>query len=266
MDFELLFEAENTTLQSPMTAFGDADASGGTYVANTETGRAEVQFTLDVPATSTYYLWARLYKESQSARNIVVGIDGFRDEVTPSVTGQYEWVRIEAGDGTGNFALALSGGRQRMRIVLPDAETRIDAFFITGDANQQPPGVSVRPAVTATPTRTPTVAAADTATPRPSDTATAVPTPVPTARSIAPVATIAPAAAPQATAVPTRAPVVPTATPIPSGGACSAVAGNISALTAVANSLLLFGPLGMVFGARQWRRRKRRLGSGEIVD
>ncbi len=98
-----------------------------------------------------------------------------------------------------------------------------------------------------TPTPTPTLTPTPTATLTPSPTPTPTATPSPTVTALPPTPAVE-AQTPTAT-------VEPTATPDPSGffGTCSAPSGEVPVRAAVANGLLLLGPLGLI-----WAYRRRR--------
>ena len=111
--------------------------------------------------------------------------------------------------------------------------------------------------IPATATPVPTSTPPPTATPPPTPTRvppTATPVP-PTATPVPPTATPIP---PTATPIPpTRVPAEPTPTPEPAGGGCGSASGRVSALTGLANILLLGAPLALIAGIRRRRGGKR---------
>ena len=123
---------------------------------------------------------------------------------------------------------------------------------------------------TNTPTPTPVPQPPDTPTPvPPPPTATATPPPTPTATlrpTRTPIPTLAPTNTPEAAAPPARevVTVVVTVTPVPTdvptpeadGGLCT-FAGSVPLSAGVGSLLMLFAPVGLLYGARQVRRNRR---------
>ena len=135
----------------------------------------------------------------------------------------------------------------------------------TPEAEPEP---TVAPA-TDTPTPTPSPQPADTPVPpTPTATATPPPTPTPTATlrpTRTPIPTLAPTNTPAASAAPPSPEVIvvtatPAATesptPEPAGGTCSCT-GSAPLSSGIGSLLMLFAPVGLLYGARQVRRRRR---------
>lgn len=184
---EVVSEAEDMGLQTPMVDGASEEASACRFIFSSvrEEGLATLEFS--VPATGTYYIFARGWGADWQHNSFHWMLDGGEPiywEIEPP--GEWVWEKLAAPElGLGAHTLQFRGRE-------PGA--RLDRVEISSDASHTP---TVMPCaqVTATPTPTPT----PTRTPSPTPTATRTPT---------------------ATASPTVTPT-PTITPTPSPTPCS---------------------------------------------
>jgi len=137
-EVQILIEAEDTTLIGGMTIETDTNASGGAYITNPTGTKSEARHEVSIPSTGTYYIWARVYRSDPGAVRLVIGADGFRDDLSTSFTGAYEWLRMETSEGSGSFGLDLSEGRLRIALQLGQSGVRIDALYVTDDPQFTP--------------------------------------------------------------------------------------------------------------------------------
>ena len=155
---------------------------------------------------------------------------------------------VSQGDYAGKIVVESNGGDIDIPVTLEVQPLPTPTALPTATPEPTPeptstplPTPTSTPEPTATSTRVPP-------TPMPTTTPTAEPTPVPPTPTQVPEPTVTPFV-PQATAV-----IEPTPEP-ESSGACGAAIGHVSSLTAGANLLLLFSPIGMALGLRHRRRR-----------
>jgi hypothetical protein len=198
-------EAESGTRTSPMTTGADATASGGTYIMVTAgnnsqttmptTGRST--FSLSIPTTGTYKLWARV--------------------LTPTTSDDSYWIKMDSAAGvtwdlpeytawtwtawTSNFS--LTAGTHSLVFAYREDGAKIDRLLVTDDLAFTPSGMGGSVA-TPTPTLTPVP---PTPTPTPTNTPTATPVPA------TPTPTETPDPSWTPTPTPTNTPVPPTPTP-----------------------------------------------------
>jgi hypothetical protein len=127
----------------PMTVGTDADANGAQYVSvmsgtDSTNPVPEARTTVHVPpGGGTYYLWARLKGPSSTSDALYVGFDNTWNRVFPSSPGAYEWVRAESVPGQG---FTLTAGAHDIQVGHGEIGARLDAVYVTDDANDSPPG------------------------------------------------------------------------------------------------------------------------------
>jgi pectate lyase len=145
-----VIEAESFNLTAPMTVGVDADANAAQYISPTSGTDStvpvrEASTTVTAPTAGTYYLWARLKGSSIGADALYVGFDNSWDRVFPSTTGTYEWARVETADGSGVHGFSLSAGQHIIQVGHGEIGARLDALYVTDDANDTPAGPAAPP-------------------------------------------------------------------------------------------------------------------------
>ena len=195
------------------------------------------------------------------------GVDDFWDFGTP---GDYPAIKVDIdGDGVSTWHELNTQGRP---LPAPTLVPESTATLTPTPAPTATPRVELTSAVTLTPTPTvastnsPTLAATDSPTPP----SVRIPDPTPAmASTVVPTGTSTLVPSEVATPIVQSVMVVVTATPAPSpltspilpgesdGGTCGLSVASEPVGTAVANLFLLVAPVGMVWGLK-WRRRRRR--------
>ena len=214
-----LGEAESGTVLPPMGTATDSGASSCYYVQQTSgSPTGAVEFTLNLPATDNYYLWARAMGTSWNNNSFFVSIDNgtpfhyeiaqFGDQWT------WGWEPVHA-EGQVVLPFLLNAGQHTIRFATRELLARLDTVLLVNRSGYVPSQVtpcgatpSSTPTATATPSQTPSPTPTRTATPTASRTPTITPT-----RTTTTTATTTPSRTPTATA--TAAPtatVTPTAT------------------------------------------------------
>ena len=137
------YEAEVMDLTFPMTLGTDTNAWGGEYISPSSGNasrsplpEATLEFT--APETGTYYLWIRMMGPDSSSDALYVGIDDIWDRVYPSVTGTYEWVRVETSHKSEDYGFNLTAGNHTFRIGHGEINARADVLFLTNAPNEIP--------------------------------------------------------------------------------------------------------------------------------
>ncbi len=154
-----LYEAESFTLSSPMVVGTDDQALNGKYISansgsNTSTPAPEATLSISVPATNTYYIWARVLGPTSGSDASYIGIDSMWDRVFPDGVGAYEWIKVETTNGSGSNAFSLTQGAHTLKIGHGEILARVDAIYVSTNSNPALP----TPTVTSPPpTPAPTV-------------------------------------------------------------------------------------------------------------
>ncbi|MDR0406238.1 MAG: DUF4962 domain-containing protein [Clostridiales bacterium] len=151
-DFWLKIEAESVPLSGRVTTFDDPSASGGQYIyapsgspLNTASGELNARYTFSVPKTDAYSVWIRLNAVNQGSDSFFLKEDesevGF-ELISLPVTNGWEWVNLKAP--------VLTAGEHTFSFKYREANCRIDAWMISGEADIIPMGIagtqsSIRP-------------------------------------------------------------------------------------------------------------------------
>lgn len=145
----LLIEAESLNRVAPMTVASEATALGGQYLTPTSassTTAPEAWMTLDLAANTPYYLWARITGPGPANDALYVGIDSFA-RVFPQQgpAGTYEWVKVPTVDGGTLFGFTFnSAGARSLQVRTGEAGAKLDALYLTTDANEVPKSAPMR--------------------------------------------------------------------------------------------------------------------------
>jgi pectate lyase len=148
-----MIEAESFNLQTKpptMSVNADPSASGGQYLTTTDaqdtmTPAREAWTTFNVPSGGgTYYLWARIMGPTINSDALYVGFDNTFVRIFPSGTGAYEWVRVEATQGSVT-GFTLDAGAHAVQAAHGEVGARLDAVYLTDSATDTPPSVNPPP-------------------------------------------------------------------------------------------------------------------------
>jgi hypothetical protein len=147
---DLLIEAEDGDISSPLRVGEDSSASGGAYISatsgsNTESPEREASYEFSVSEDGAYYLWARLYGPDEDSDAIYIGLDGSWNRVYPDTTGQYVWVRVATSRNSDEYGFSLSSGAHEIQVGHAELYTRLDALVVTDDPDFQPGGTPNEP-------------------------------------------------------------------------------------------------------------------------
>jgi hypothetical protein len=129
------FEAEPGVLVAPVRAVtGGAGAFDGGYLdtpAGTPTGSASAPagtatFGVNIPNAGSWHLWVRMYGPTSASDSWYESVNGAtRQQITPTLTGQWQWVAGRTYTLTAGLATVELGGR--------DAQARVDRVLLTDD-------------------------------------------------------------------------------------------------------------------------------------
>lgn len=168
--FERQFwEAESGVVTPPMQVENTADACGGRNVRAVVPQEGRVDFTLEIDTNDDYYLWARVLGLDWHHNSFWVNLDGgdpFQFEIRPP-DGQWHWVRVYP-EHDRREPFFLTEGTHRLRFAGREAESRVDALYLTNQPGQHPSDVA--------PCHPPPI---PTPTPPPPPTPTPIPMPTP---------------------------------------------------------------------------------------
>jgi hypothetical protein len=148
--FSQLIEAESMSLLSPAIVIdNDINAFNNQYISiisgiNSTSPQTEASYTISVPRTDNYYLWARIMGPSTSQDAVYIGIDTTWDRVFPSTTNVYEWVKADNGT-TDNYAFYLTKGTHTIKAAHGELFARLDALYLTNNTTGTPPTATNQP-------------------------------------------------------------------------------------------------------------------------
>ena len=139
----VLVQAEAMGRASGITVGADPRALGGGYISPTAGTSStapvrEASLTVGVPASGTYYLWARMYAPSTAADALYFGIDASWDRAFTSTTGTYQWVRIETANGSRVYGFQLGAGWHTIQVGRGERDARLDAVYLTDSPTDVP--------------------------------------------------------------------------------------------------------------------------------
>ena len=136
----LRFETESGSLVAPVRSVsGAAGSFGEGYIdtpSGTPTGSASspsgtASFGVNVPTAGSWRLWVRMYGPTAANDAWYESINGAaRQQVVPSVAGQWQWVSGRSYTLSAGLATLELGGR--------DAQARIDRVLLTDDPSFTP--------------------------------------------------------------------------------------------------------------------------------
>ncbi len=142
----LFLEAESGSRVSPMVVGTDANASGGQYVYSGTDEQGTVSFLLNIPQADDYYIWCRVLSEFNYTDSVYVSMDGANEDIYETALGtlspSWQWTRLN-GETLGNpRVFALSAGNHTLSFRSREADTLLDALYITSDSAFVPAGTS----------------------------------------------------------------------------------------------------------------------------
>jgi len=138
---DILIEAEDGIINTPMQIENDTKASSGKYITvPSGTGiakipHAEAIYTLDIRKEGDYCIWILINGLTANNDALYVGVNGSFDRVFPDSWGNYLWVRVETVNNSGNYIHHLNKGINHIAIGHREELARADRILITSDPN-----------------------------------------------------------------------------------------------------------------------------------
>jgi hypothetical protein len=141
-------EAEAGVVVAPMAIAGDANASGGQYVATQTDSAGSVSFAVTVPATGSYYVWAKILSLDAGSDSFYVSLDGGPTDVYDTAeklwSSSWQWTRVNGRGSTGQplslnpRIFTTTAGTHTLTFGGRDPNTRLDQILVTNDATFVP--------------------------------------------------------------------------------------------------------------------------------
>ena len=150
-------EAENGVIEPPMRVEQDPAASGGKYVLSPSTSGA-VSFTVDIPYSGYYQIWARVRGAGYAHNSFFLSVDDgppSHYEFPPFTEGWvWGWHEVYA-DAINAPPFWLDAGERTLRFAAREADSRLDKVLLTDDPDFIPDPPPPAPLPTPTPSFTP---------------------------------------------------------------------------------------------------------------
>ncbi|PYJ81846.1 MAG: hypothetical protein DME22_20215 [Verrucomicrobia bacterium] len=157
----LKVEAGSATLVPPMTAFPDASASGGQFIATSDAGSGTATFTVDIPVSGVYLILCRVRSPDKPEASFVVSADDAALDILDASQGTWtdDW-RWTIVNWPGGFKVSDSNGSTNSQTVFPftvgqhritfwglEPDIGLDEILITNDRNS----IRIRPILSVPP-------------------------------------------------------------------------------------------------------------------
>ena len=147
-DANIVLEAENGELSSPMQAQNDTTASSGKYIwvpqgtgnVSSPSPRAgSAAYTFDVDESGTYQIWGRVFSATYGDDSFFVSVDG-QEYIrwNTQVDASWTWDMVQAHNSADPLMLELSAGTHTLSLVQREDGCKIDKLIITMDAGFTP--------------------------------------------------------------------------------------------------------------------------------
>jgi hypothetical protein len=141
----VVFSAESGVLVAPMKVYASSNAFGGQYIASPSNETGTATWTVNVPTSGQYVLWARVYAGSTSSNAAYLKMDsGTEDTFDIDAGSTWKWRRVN-GRGTSGVPMSvnpriftLSSGTHTIRLRSREAFTDFDRLILTNDFNYVP--------------------------------------------------------------------------------------------------------------------------------
>jgi len=152
------FEVEDGLI-SGMDVVASQDASGNQFIRTIHPWSSDnVHFSVDVPATDDYYIWARARGHSWRDNSFFTAVDSGEQihfEIVPVNETEWiwDWQRLYHDDGS--FPHRLGIGEHTIRFTSREADAQLDAVIVSNDPDYIPTGMAECPTTVPVPTATP---------------------------------------------------------------------------------------------------------------
>lgn len=146
----LRYEAEDASLTAPMAVRAENSAEMCNYISTpvgTNSGQGQATFTVNVPASGTYYIWGRTWGPSSTQNSFFVQVDNgprYTWDI-PGLTGwAWHYVTNRVGSTAQILSFNLSAGSHTITVTNREGGSRLDALELTRDPAHRPTDVGCR--------------------------------------------------------------------------------------------------------------------------
>ena len=151
----LLVEAESGSVSGPLARGVDSGASGGRYVYSTVDNSGSVNCRVNIPQADEYVVWCRVLSTDAGSDSFYVSVDGTTEDVYDTAINSWgsnwQWTLLN-GRTTGNpRRLSFSRGWHTLTFRSREADTRLDAVYVTNDPSFVPVEILAKPVVSPVP-------------------------------------------------------------------------------------------------------------------
>ncbi|HXI49999.1 MAG TPA: Ig-like domain-containing protein, partial [Candidatus Saccharimonadales bacterium] len=141
----LFLEAESGTLTAPMVMSSDAQASNGQRVSSPTAEAGSLDLALNITQAGDYYAWCRVLSSDAGNDSFYVSLDGGVADVFDTLTNYssaWQWVQLKGRTLGTPRVLTLSQGTHHLVFKCREAQTLLDAIYLSTDRNFVPAGAS----------------------------------------------------------------------------------------------------------------------------
>lgn len=141
----LFLEAESGTLTSPMVTSSDAQASNGQRVSSPTAETGSVDLALNITQAGDYYAWCRVLSSDAGKDSFYVSLDAGVADIFDTMTNYssaWQWVQLKGRTLGTPRVLTLSQGTHHLVFKCREAQTLLDAIYLSTDRNFVPSGAS----------------------------------------------------------------------------------------------------------------------------
>jgi hypothetical protein len=141
-------EAEAGTVVAPMSVAIDPLASGGQYIATATASAGSVTIPVSVPATGSYYVWAKILSVDSNSDSFFVSADSGPTDIFDTAEGAWstawQWRGVNGRGPTGQVMalnpriFTLAAGAHTLTFAGRDPNTKLDQVLVTNDGDFVP--------------------------------------------------------------------------------------------------------------------------------
>lgn len=140
-------EAESGTLVSPMVLVTDSQVPARKYVWSTTPNKGTATYTIDIPKTDTYVIWAKILGVKFNSDSFTVSVDGQMDIFDAAEGKQspnWQWSVVN-GRGTSGAVMSLNprtfnltAGKHTIVVGGRESQAGLDRIIVTNDRDYVP--------------------------------------------------------------------------------------------------------------------------------
>jgi len=131
-------------ISSPMIVATATNAFNGRYIYSPLNNQGTASYQVNIPSAGTYAVWCRVIGSNDLSDSFFVSMDGGTEGIyDTSLAGwspDWVWNQVNSRGGSNPQLFTLSQGTHTLLFRGRDAETRLDALYITADQSFVPPG------------------------------------------------------------------------------------------------------------------------------